>query len=259
MLTKEELTRYSRQIFLPEIGKAGQEKLKQAKVLIVGAGGLGCPALQYLAAGGVGKLGIVDADVVEETNLQRQILYSTADLGKSKALIAARKIAELNPHIETEIIAVRLNRENADELFSDYDIAVDCSDNFETRYIVNDAAVESGKPFVYGGIYKFEGQVSVFNYQSGPDYRNAFPETHPATTELDCSLTGVIATLPGIIGLLQANEVIKIVTGIGRVCSGKILVVNALTLEFSEIKIKADGNSSSGDVVHQASVEADSR
>lgn len=248
ILSKEEITRYSKQLLLPEIGIKGQEKLKNARVLIVGAGGLGCPVLQYLAAAGVGALGIVDFDVVDETNLQRQVLYSTNDIGKFKAVVAGEKISKLNPFVQCETINRKLEAVNAFEIISNYDIVVDCSDNFETRYLINDACVLLNKPFVYGGIHKFEGQLSVFNFKSangiyGPTYRCVFPETHPEETILNCSLTGVIGTLPGIIGTLQANEVIKMITGTGEICSGeicsgKIILINALTLNYSEIKIK---------------------
>ena len=243
MLTKEEITRYSKQLLLPEIGKAGQEKLKNARVLVVGAGGLGCPVLQYLAAAGTGTIGIVDFDLVDETNLQRQVLYSVDDIGKSKVDAAAKNISRLNSYIELKTINNKLQTQNAINLISGYDIIVDCTDNFESRYLINDACVLLDKPFVYGGIHKFEGQLSVFNFKFsdgnyGPTYRCAFPEPHPEETMLNCSLSGVIGTLPGIMGTLQANEVIKMITGIGAVCSGRILLVNALTLIFSEIKIR---------------------
>jgi len=247
MLNKEEITRYSKQLLLSEIGKAGQEKLKRSRVLVVGAGGLGCPALQYLAAAGVGTIGITDFDVVDETNLQRQLLYSSEDVNRSKAMVATEKILTLNPFIQVVPINLKFESENAIELISGYDIVLDCTDNFETRYLLNDACVLLDKPFVYGGIYKFEGQLSVFNYKEegrnkGPTYRCAFPEMHSGQALLNCSLTGVIGTLPGIIGTLQANEVIKMITGIGEVCSGKILVLNTLTLSFAEIKINRNEN-----------------
>lgn len=247
MLSKEEISRYSKQLLLPEIGIKGQEKLKSARVLVIGAGGLGCPVLQYLAAAGVGTLGIVDFDVVDETNLQRQILYSTEDIGKSKVIVAANKISLLNPFIKIEVVNDKLETGNIFEIIADYGVAVDCSDNFETRYLINDACVLLNKPFVYGGIHKFEGQLSVFNYKSsdgnyGATYRCAFPEPHSEETILNCSLTGVLGTLPGIIGTLQANEVIKMITGIGEVCSEKIVLINALSLNFSEMKIKRNEN-----------------
>ncbi|HKR07356.1 MAG TPA: HesA/MoeB/ThiF family protein [Bacteroidia bacterium] len=245
MLSKEEIKRYSKQLLLPEIGIKGQERLKNSRVLVIGAGGLGCPVLKYLAAAGVGTLGILDFDSVDETNLQRQVLYNTDDVGKSKALVAAEKISRINPHIKVESRNMKLESSNAFEIISDYDLIVDCSDNFPTRYLINDTCVFLNKLFVYGGIHKFEGQLSVFNFKTtdenyGPTYRCAFPETHPEETLLNCSATGVIGIVPGIIGTLQANEVIKIITGIGEVCSEKMLVFNALNNTFIEIKIKRD-------------------
>lgn len=242
MLSKKEIQRYTKQLLLPEIGMKGQVKLKSAKVLVIGAGGLGCPVLQYLAAAGVGTLGIVDFDVVDETNLQRQVLYLLEDVGKLKAMIAGEKIMRFNPHILVRIISRKLESGNALEIISDYDIVVDCSDNFETRYLINDTCVLLNKPFVHAGIHKFEGQLSVFNYRSGPTYRCVFPETHTEETILNCAFTGVIGTLPGIIGTFQANEVLKMITGIGEICSGKILLLNMLTLNFSEIKIRRNEN-----------------
>jgi len=241
MFNKEEIIYYSKQLLLPEIGKSGQEKLKNARVLVVGAGGLGCPVLLYLAAAGIGTIGIVDYDQVDQTNLQRQIIYSMDDIGRNKAVVATEKIKSTNPYIHVETINQKLEVINAFDLIGSYDIVVDCSDNIETRYLINDACVLNEKPFVYGGIYKFEGQVAVFNFKSsgyeGPTYRCAFPEPHPDESLLNCAQTGVIGTVPGIIGILQANEVIKLITGIGSVCSGRILLVNMLTLQFSEIKI----------------------
>lgn len=242
MLNNTEIKRYNKQLLLPEIGMRGQERIKNARVLIVGAGGLGCPVLQYLAAAGVGTIGIIDYDVVDESNLQRQVLYSTHDIGKSKMEVAAKIISGLNPFVQINAFNEQLEPHNALTLISGYDIVVDCSDNFETRYIINDACVLLNKPFVYGGIHKFEGQLAVFNWQLpdgnyGPTYRCVFPESHSEATELNCSNAGVIGTLPGIIGTLQANEVIKMIAGIGKICSGKIILFNALTLVFSEIKI----------------------
>ena len=245
MLSKSEIIRYNKQLLLPEIGKSGQEKIKNASVLIVGAGGLGCPVLQYLAAAGVGTIGILDYDVVELSNLQRQILYATHDIGKPKVDVASIIISGLNPYVNVHAINKKLETHNALDLISRYDIVVDCSDNFETRYIINDACVLLSKSFVYGGIHKFEGQLSVFNLQLpsgnfGPTYRCAFPEIAAEEAVLNCSMTGVIGTLPGMIGTLQANEVIKMIAGIGNICSGQILLFNALTLAFSEIKISRD-------------------
>jgi len=230
MLSKEEQARYSKQIILPEVKLEGQEKLHAAKVLVIGAGGLGCPVLQYLAAAGVGTLGIVDGDQVEISNLQRQVLYTDDDIGQSKAMVAERKLKALNPHIAIKTYPVFIDNKNALELIRDYDIIVDGSDNFGTRYLVNDACVILDKPMVSGAIYKFEGQVSVFNYNNGPTYRCIFPEPPGADESPNCADIGVIATLPGIIGTIQANEVIKMITGIGEVLSGKLLVIDTLTM-----------------------------
>jgi len=230
MLSKEELARYSKQIILPEIREAGQEKLLTAKVLVIGAGGLGCPVLQYLAAAGVGLLGIADGDVVEISNLQRQILYNDSEIGQNKTHTTSKKIKALNPNIRVQTHPVNIDNTNALEILKDYDIIVDGSDNFATRYLVNDACVILNKPMVSGAIYKFEGQVSVFNYNNGPTYRCIFPEPPNTDESPNCADIGVIATLPGIIGTIQANEVIKVITGIGEVLSGKLLVIDTLTM-----------------------------
>lgn len=243
MLSQEEIKRYSRQIQLSELKTEGQQKLQDAKVLVVGAGGLGCPVIQYLAAAGVGNLGIVDFDLVEETNLHRQVLYATSDIGKSKAEIAAKRILEQNPFVNVEIFNLKLDNSNALEIISNYQIVADCSDNFETRYAINDACVYLNKPFVYAGIHKFEGQLSVFNLnEECPTYRCVFPEKGEDEIIINCAITGVIGTLPGILGTMQANEVIKIITGIGEVCSGKMLLYNALNNSSSEVKIKRKSN-----------------
>lgn len=230
MLNKKELKRYSRHVILPEIGIKGQEKLKQAKVLVIGAGGLGCPVLQYLTAAGVGTIGIIDFDVVDETNLQRQILFDVKDIGKPKVEIAKQKLSGQNPYINFNIYNTKLTKDNALNIFKDYDIIVDGSDNFPTRYLVNDACVIVGKPLVFGSIFKFEGQVSVFNYNSGPTYRCLFPQPPGPQDAPNCSEIGVLGVLPGIIGCLQANETIKIIAGIGEPLSGKLLIFDALTL-----------------------------
>lgn len=230
MLSKEEQYRYSKQIILPEVGLNGQEKLSAAKVLVIGAGGLGCPILQYLSAAGVGLIGIADGDVVEVSNLQRQVLYNDGEIGQSKALTAAGKIKVLNPNVEVKTHQVNIDSSNALEILKNYDIIIDGSDNFATRYLVNDACIILNKPMVSGAIYKFEGQVSVFNYKNGPTYRCIFPEPPDAGESPNCADIGVIATLPGIIGTIQANEVIKIITGIGEVLSGKLLVIDTLTM-----------------------------
>lgn len=241
MFSPEELKRYNRHIILPEFGMEGQEKLKAAKVLVIGAGGLGSPVLLYLTAAGVGTIGIVDFDVVDESNLQRQVLFSTQDIGKSKAETAVQKLSHQNPHIKFHIHNLKLAKENALGIFKEYDVIVDGSDNFPTRYLVNDACIITDKPLVFGSIFKFEGQVTVFNYKTkagerGPTYRCLFPEP-PAEGEVpNCSEIGVLGVLPGMIGSMQANEAIKVFTGIGESLSGKLLIFDALTMQSSLLK-----------------------
>ncbi len=229
MLTKEEQKQYNRHLILEEIGEKGQLKLKQAKVLVIGAGGLGCPVLQYLAAAGVGILGIIDNDIIDQTNLQRQILYTVEDVGQSKAATAAKRLLRLNPFVNFQIYKKLLTKENAVELFKKYDIIVDGSDNFQTRYLSNDAAVIADKPLVYGSVFKFEGQVSVFNYNESATYRCLYPTPPNPENTPNCSETGVLGVLPGVIGSLQANEVIKIICNLGKVLANKLLVVNVLS------------------------------
>ncbi|WP_247672572.1 HesA/MoeB/ThiF family protein [Aquimarina sp. MMG016] len=238
MLNKEEKIQYNRHIILDEIGLEGQEKLKSAKVLVIGAGGLGCPVLQYLAAAGVGTIGIIDDDVVDQTNLQRQILYTIDDIGKSKAKTVAERLSKLNPFVFFKVYDEKLNTDNALDLFSDYDIIIDGSDNFPTRYLVNDACVLADKPLVFGSIFKFQGQVSVLNYKNGPTYRCLFPDPPAPDAVPNCSDIGVLGVLPGIIGSLQANEVIKIITGIGEVLNGKLLYFDSLTLQQQILSFK---------------------
>ena len=230
MLSKQEQSRYQKQTMLPEIGLAGQEKLCAAKVLVIGAGGLGCPVLQYLAAAGVGTLGIADGDVVSLSNLQRQVLYTEEETGQRKVTVAGKKLHALNPHININTYPYFIDATNALQVMGGYDIIVDGSDNFGTRYLVNDACVMLGKPMVSGAIYKFEGQVSVFNYNNGPTYRCIFPEPPAAGESPNCADIGVIAPLPGVIGAIQANEVIKMITGVGEVLAGKLLVIDTLTM-----------------------------
>lgn len=242
MLNKEEIARYSRHLLLPEIGIAGQEKLKNAKMLVIGAGGLGCPALQYLAATGIGKIGIVDFDKVEGSNLQRQVLYSAEDIGKLKAEVAVSKLYEQNPFVKFNSYAIRLDNENALNIISGYDVIIDGTDNFATRYLVNDACVLMNKPLIYGAIHKFEGQVSVLNYtdksgKQGPTYRCLFPTPPKPGTTPNCSEVGVLGILPGIIGTLQATEAIKIICGIGEPLSGRLLLFDALSMNFMELKV----------------------
>jgi len=231
------MERYQRHIVLSEVGQEGQNKLSNAMVLVVGAGGLGCPALQYLAGAGIGTLGIIDFDVVEESNLQRQILFGTSSIGQNKALVAKKRLEDLNPTIKIIAYPEKLTTKNAMELFKSYDIIVDGTDNFATRYLINDMAILAYKPVVYGAIYKFEGQVSVFNYKNGPSYRCLFPNPPKEGSVANCSEVGVIGVLPGIIGSMQANEVIKIILGFDGVLSGRLLCYNSKTAQTSAIKI----------------------
>lgn len=231
--TVEEKQQYSRHLLLVKVGLEGQLKLKRAKVVVIGAGGLSCPVLQYLTAAGVGTIGIVDDDLVEQTNLQRQILYTHEDLGKSKVTAAVHRLQKLNPFIQFNSHQTRLTKNNALELLEPYDIIVDGTDNFPTRYLLNDAAVLLHKPIVFGSIHTFTGQVSVFNFKMGPTYRCLYP-TPPAPHEVpSCSEIGVLGILPGIIGSLQANEVLKIILGLGSILSGQLLTFDALSMKQS--------------------------
>ena len=238
MFSKEEDKQYNRHLILDEIGHEGQQKLKAAKVLVIGAGGLGCPILQYLSAAGIGSIGIIDHDVVDQTNLQRQVIYTHNDIGKHKAEIAAKRLSALNPYISFRTYTEKLSSQNAISIFKEYDIIVDGSDNFPTRYLANDAAVLANRPLVYGSIFKFEGQVAVFNYKNGPTYRCLFPNPPLPNEVPNCSDIGVLGVLPGIIGSLQANEVIKIICGLGDTLAGRILTFNALTLQQHIIEFK---------------------
>jgi len=238
MFSNKELERYNRHLILPEIGMAGQELLKKAKVLVVGAGGLGCPVLQYLTAAGVGTIGICDFDSVDASNLQRQILYSDSDIGKPKAEIACQKLKQINPFVEFAIYNQMLKKDNVLDIFDSYDIIVDASDNFPTRFLINDACVIQNKPLVFGAIYRFEGQMTVFNYLDGPTYRCLVPEEPLQKEGISCDNVGVVGVIPGIIGCYQANEVIKIICRIGQVMSGKILVIDFLNLHHHLIEIK---------------------
>ncbi|MEK9727243.1 MAG: molybdopterin-synthase adenylyltransferase MoeB [Candidatus Margulisiibacteriota bacterium] len=236
-LTSEEINRYSRHLILPEVGPKGQETLKGSSVLCIGAGGLGCPLLLYLAAAGVGRIGIVDFDVVDDSNLQRQVLYGVSNVGQSKAQVAKQKLLDLNPYISIDVHEVRLTSDNAIDLFKEYDVIADGTDNFATRYLVNDACVLTGKPNVYGSIFRFEGMVSVFNYQGGPNYRCLYSEPPPPGLVPSCAEGGVLGVLPGVVATLQANEVIKILLNLGNVASGRLIRFNALKLEFKELRI----------------------
>jgi sulfur-carrier protein adenylyltransferase/sulfurtransferase len=243
MLNLSEKSRYQKHIFLPEIGLKGQLLLKKAKVLVVGAGGLGCPVLQYISAAGIGSIGIIDGDKVELSNLQRQVIYTINDIGKSKADTAAFHLNCTNNEPEYEVFTTMLDYENATEIIQKYDIVVDCTDNFKVRYLINDVCLAQNKPFVYGAIHKFEGQVAVFNFKNkegdlGPTYRCVFP-IQPSETEIpNCATVGVLGILPGTIGLYQANEVIKMILGIGKVLSGEMLLVDLLENTQRKIKVK---------------------
>ncbi len=228
MLTDPEKNRYRRHIMLPEIGEEGQEKLKAARVLVIGAGGLGAPVLQYLTAAGVGKLGIMDDDVVNEDNLHRQILYGGHDLGKLKTIIARERLEVLNPFVGHEMINIRIKKENALDFIGRFDLVIDATDNFSTRYLVNDACAILKKPWIFGSVYKYEGQVSTFNYQNGPSLRCLYPEIRDHENVPDPAQQGLLGILPGIIGSFQAVEALKILTGIGEVLSGKLLIYNML-------------------------------
>jgi adenylyltransferase/sulfurtransferase len=238
ILTPRELRRYKKQIMIPEIGIAGQEKIKKSRILVIGAGGLGCPVLQYLTAAGVGKIAIVEFDMVDETNLQRQILYGSDDVGKLKAIIAKNRLDNLNSLVETEIFNLRLTAANSLRIIKDYDVIVDATDNLETRYLINDSCVILNKPMVHGAIYKSEGQVSVFNYNGGPTYRCY----NPASDLMDFinplpADVGLLGVLPGITGTFMANEVLKIITQTGNVLSGKMLLFNISDNSFHTIRI----------------------
>jgi adenylyltransferase/sulfurtransferase len=239
-LSPQEMERYSRHLILPHVELEGQRRLKAARVLIVGAGGLGSPVALYLAAAGVGTLGLVDFDMVDVTNLQRQLLHGTSDVGRSKLDSARDRIREVNPHVNVEAHETRLTSANALEILGEYDIVVDGTDNFATRYLVNDACVLLGKPNVYGSIFRFEGQASVFSTADGPCYRCLFPEPPPPDSVPSCAEGGVLGVLPGMIGTIQAAEAIKLVLGVGRSLAGRLLLVDALTMEYRAVRLRKD-------------------
>lgn len=239
-LSAAELGRYSRHLLLPEVGLVGQQKLKKARVLLVGLGGLGCPVALYLTAAGVGTLGLVDFDNVDGSNLQRQILYGDADVGKSKVLSAANRLSATNPHIQLHTHPERLSANNALDLFRQYDLVVDGTDNFPTRYLVNDACVLTDRPNIHASIFRFEGQLSIFSTPTGPCYRCLFPEPPPPQFVPSCAEAGVLGVLPGLLGLLQANEVVKWILGIGRPAVGRLLLIDALDLRFREMVLQKD-------------------
>ena len=237
-LTNDEILRYARHLILPEVGMAGQQKLKAARVLCIGAGGLGSPLALYLAAAGVGTLGIVDFDIVDVTNLQRQILHTTDDVGRRKLDSAADKLKALNPFLNLKTYETRLTSENALELFREFDMVADGTDNFPTRYLVNDACVLTGKPNIYGSIFRFEGQASVFATEGGPCYRCLYPEPPPPGLVPSCAEGGVLGILPGLVGVIQATEVIKLILGQGDSLIGRLLLVDALGMKFRELKLR---------------------
>jgi adenylyltransferase/sulfurtransferase len=241
-LSNEEILRYSRHLIMPEVGMEGQLKLKAAKVLLIGTGGLGAPLGLYLAAAGVGKLGLVDFDVVDFTNLQRQVTFGTSDVGKAKSEAARIRLSNLNPDIEIEAFETKLTSENALQLFKDFDIIVDGTDNFPTRYLVNDASILLGKPNVYGSIFRFEGQITVFGMPDGPCYRCLYPEPPPPGLVPSCAEGGVLGVLPGIVGSIQAMETIKLILGRGRHLTGRLLLFDALEMAFSEVKLRKNPN-----------------
>lgn len=242
MLNSEELKQYNRHLILDKIGEEGQLKLKRSKVLVIGAGGLGCPILQYLTAAGVGTIGIIDHDIVDQSNLQRQILYTIDDIGKSKAETAKNRLLRLNPFIEFNVYKERLTNENAFYLFQMYDVIIDGSDNFATRYLANDTAVLTNKPLVYGAIFKFEGQVSVFNFKGSATYRCLYPTPPKPDESPNCSEIGVIGVLPGIIGSLQANETIKIICDLEGVLANKLLIFDTLSMRQITLKFERTKN-----------------
>ena len=241
-LSNEEIARYSRHLIMPEVALDGQKKLKQARVLTIGAGGLGAPLAMYLAAAGVGTLGIVDFDIVDESNLQRQIIHGTSDVGRPKMESARDRIKDINPNVNVEGFEEPLSSENALDIFKDFDIIVDGTDNFPTRYLVNDASVLLGKPNVYGSIFRFEGQASVFYAEEGPCYRCLYPEPPPPGLVPSCAEGGVLGILPAAIGTIQATETVKLILGIGEPLIGRLLLYDALGMSFREMKLRKDPN-----------------
>ncbi|MEB3279856.1 MAG: molybdopterin-synthase adenylyltransferase MoeB [Lyngbya sp.] len=237
-LNTEEYERYSRHLILPEVGLEGQKRLKAASVLCIGTGGLGSPLLLYLAAAGIGRIGIVDFDIVDSSNLQRQVIHGTSWVGKPKIESAKNRILEINPLCQVDLYNTRLSSENALKLLEPYDVIVDGTDNFPTRYLVNDACVLLNKPNVYGSIFRFEGQATVFNYEGGPNYRDLYPEPPPPGMVPSCAEGGVLGILPGLIGVIQATETVKIILGRGQTLSGRLLLYNSLDMTFRELKLR---------------------
>jgi molybdopterin/thiamine biosynthesis adenylyltransferase/rhodanese-related sulfurtransferase len=239
-LSREEIARYSRHLIIPDVGMTGQKRLRNARVLLVGAGGLGAPNAMYLAAAGVGTLGLVDFDVVDASNLQRQVIHGTSDIGRSKLDSARDSIKEINPGVDVVLHNTRLSSDNARELVRQYDLVVDGSDNFPTRYLVNDACVLEGKPYVWGSIYRFDGQMSVFWAEHGPCYRCLYPEPPPPGMVPSCAEGGVLGVLCGTVGSIQANEAVKVIAGIGEPLVGRLLIYDALELSFKSIRVRKD-------------------
>lgn len=237
-LSRDEVSRYARHLIIPDVGLEGQKRLKAARVLLVGAGGLGSPAALYLAAAGVGHLGLMDFDVVDVTNLQRQVLHGTKDVGRPKIDSARDRIADLNPHVELKTYETTLTSQNALDIIREYDVVLDGTDNFPTRYLVNDACVMLGKPNVYGSVFRFEGQASVFAAKDGPCYRCLFPEPPPPGMVPNCAEGGVLGVLPGLIGMIQATEAVKLIIGIGEPLIGRLLLVDALGAQFRTVKVR---------------------
>ncbi len=239
-LSHDEVARYARHLILDEVGMEGQRKLKAGKVLCVGTGGLGSPLLMYLAAAGVGRIGIVDFDVVDDSNLQRQIIHGTSTVGVPKVQSAKARIHDINPHVQVDVYEEPLTADNALRIFEPYDVIVDGTDNFPTRYLVNDACVLLGKPNVYGSIFKFEGQATVFNHAGGPNYRDLYPEPPPPGLVPSCAEGGVLGILPGVIGTIQATETVKLLLGLGTSLSGRLLLYDSLHMRFRELKLRRD-------------------
>ena len=241
-LRKDQLERYARHLVLPGVGEEGQALMLDSSVLVIGAGGLGSPALMYLAAAGIGSIGIMDHDIVSSSNLQRQIIHSNATLGHSKVSSAASWIRNLNEDVNIVEIPEKLTRHNSLGIFEDFDVIIDGTDNFETRYLISDSSEISGKPWVFGSIHRFEGQVSTFNVEKGPNYRDLFPKTPPPELAPNCSEAGVLGVLPGIVGTIQATEAIKLILGIGDILSGKLLTIDALTMKMKILSFSKDNN-----------------
>ncbi len=254
-LSDPEKLRYHRHLILDGIGETGQTRIRNARILVVGAGGLGCPVIQYLTATGVGKLGILDDDQVETSNLQRQVFYGFDDIGKLKSIVASSRMRKMNSLVEMVMINRRLNAQNALEIIKNYDLILDCTDNLEARYVINDACILLDKPMVHGGVHKYEGQVSVFNYRNGPSYRCLHPETIPAS-QIPRPVLGIYSVLPGIIGLMQVNEALKIITGAGETLSGKLMIYKALSTEFIYLDIQRNPENFNREILMKRFTEA---